>query len=202
MESGVCFLLSSSLPQACWSLQDAVSTSSKSHRRPSVSLNAVRAWAAAETKPFLLRAPHLGCIVPAVWGGGGAARHLPLPALQPCLPPSPLSFPSHYPITPSQNTHTLTHTHTHTHTHTRVNIAGFFTPHWFFTLLLCRVQTKNWAADGITQTAPPMPLRLKNKKQKAREQSNGARETQLVPCWKLLIHLLIAMFVQQQMLCS
>lgn len=36
----------------CWPLQDAASTSSNSHRGPRVSLNAVRAWAAVETKPF------------------------------------------------------------------------------------------------------------------------------------------------------
>lgn len=35
-------------------LQDAASTSSKSHCRPSVALNAVRAWEDMEAKPLLL----------------------------------------------------------------------------------------------------------------------------------------------------
>lgn len=70
-QAGCAFLLSPSLPGGCWPLQEAASTSSKSHCGPSVSLNAVGAWVAAETKPFLLLALHSGYIMPAAAAGGG-----------------------------------------------------------------------------------------------------------------------------------
>lgn len=47
---------------------------------------------------------------------------------------------------------------------------------------------------GCRWNSPRLPFRL-NKKQKPREQSDGAREGQLVPFWKLLIYMLIAVCV-------
>lgn len=101
-QAGCAFLLSPSLPGGCWPLQEAASTSSKSHCGPSVSLNAVGAWVAAETKPFLLLALHSGYIMPAAAAGGGGAGAQPALRAAPhpgtCLrTPTPLalSLPIH-----------------------------------------------------------------------------------------------------------
>lgn len=103
-KAGCAFCCALLFPET-WPLQEAASPSPQSHCGPRVRLDAVRAWAAAETKPFLLRALHLDSVVPA-GGGDSPAPHSPCHC-DPACPHFPILSPPSYYLSPHpQHIHT------------------------------------------------------------------------------------------------
>lgn len=78
LENQVCFLLLSQPPSevvGLLALQEAVSTLSESHCGLSVTLNAARAWVAAETKPSFLFLSCSEASISGCWRGSQAIHH-------------------------------------------------------------------------------------------------------------------------------